>query len=71
MDGSLFGSLVASDVRLDAGGDKYPSSPIDDADTLINGLAVDLPDDMLYEVPKRELLAELLDERLEAVEATE
>jgi hypothetical protein len=58
MDGSLFGSLVASDVRLDAGGDKYPSSPIDDAD------------DMLYEVPKRELLAELLDER-EAVEATE
>jgi len=71
MDGSLFDSLAASDVRLDAGGDKYPSSPIDDADMLINRLAAIVPDDMLYELPNRELLAELLDERLEAVEATE
>ena len=30
MDGSLFCSLFASEVRLEAGGDRYPSSAIDD-----------------------------------------
>lgn len=58
------GSFVASDARRETEGDKYPSS-LDvrrsSLDATINNDNEVLPDDMLYDVPKRELLDEEFD----------
>lgn len=60
------GSLVASDVRRETGGDRYPSSPLEgrrsslDAGLLAKSSG-SLPDEMLYDVPKTELLVDAVD----------
>jgi hypothetical protein len=61
------GSFVASDVRRDAGGDKYPSSAPED------GIVVTLPllDERLYVEPKSDAVEEVLEEAEETVEAAE